>query len=162
MTQTNQKTGKVRTIRRGMGSVEMKGKAFPRAKKLTVKKVPEKKRKLGCINFLLDVDGFCCPFKNQPFSTIWGETDLRENLFQPSNNLKEGRCEEDGHEGEGHEGEGHEEANEKSHEGECNRQGQASKIFCLAREEGKDIHRFEEGHVSLKWFFFGCSRLDDF
>jgi len=46
MTQTNQKTGKVRTIRRGMGSVEMKGKAFPRAKKLTVKKVPEKKRKV--------------------------------------------------------------------------------------------------------------------
>ena len=48
MTQTNQKTGKVRTIRRGMGQVEMKGKAFPRAMKLTVKKVPVKKRKLGC------------------------------------------------------------------------------------------------------------------
>lgn len=99
---------------------------------------------------------FVVHFKTQPFSTIWGETDLRENLFQPSNNLKEGRCEEDGHEGEGYEeGEGHEEdANEKSHEGECNRQGQASKIFCLAREEGKDIHWFEEGHVFFEMVFF--------
>lgn len=43
MTQTNQKTGKVRTIRRGMGP-EMKGKAFPRAMKLTVKKVPAKRK----------------------------------------------------------------------------------------------------------------------
>lgn len=81
---------------------------------------------------------------------------MGKKLFQPSNNLQEGRCEEGGHEGEGnegHEGEGHEEeANEKSHEGECNRQGQASKIFCLAREEGKDIHWFEEGHVSSKGF----------
>ncbi len=57
LTQTNQKTGKVRTIRRGMGQVEMKVKAFPRAMKLTVKKVPVKKRKLGCINVRFDFDG---------------------------------------------------------------------------------------------------------
>ena len=80
---------------------------------------------------------------------IWGRT---WNPTIEQTNLKEGRCEEGGHEegeeGEGHEGEGYEEANEKSHEGECNRQEQASKVFRLAREEGKDIHWFEEGHVS--------------
>lgn len=68
-----------------MGSVEMKGKAFPRAKKLTVKKVPEKKRKLGCINFLVDVDGFTVHFKTNLSQQFGGKADLRENLFQPSN-----------------------------------------------------------------------------
>lgn len=100
---------------------------------------------------------FVVHFKTQPFSTIWGETRFERELLptiEQSESLKEGRCEEDGHEGEGYEGEGHEEANEKSHEGECNRQGQASKIFCLAREEGKDIHWFEEGHGFFEMVFF--------